>query len=100
MDKDILLKRIDKYEKLAQKNYYYYQESGEPRYDKAYEKYDELAEVYKAAYKYQSEHDESLARRLRNMSSYIEEYIEKRSKNTYSKDEVLDLADKLKQFVF
>lgn len=95
-----LKKKIEKYDRLAQKNYEYYQQSGEPRYDKAYENYEELADVYRAAYKYQSEHDESLSRRLKNISYYIEEHIKQIPKETYTKKEVLELAEKFKQFVY
>ena len=68
--------------------------------DKAYEKYSELADVYRAAYKYQSEADDSLSRRLGNMSSYIEEHIECLNKQTYTKKEVLRIAEEMKQFCF
>ena len=95
-----LEKKIEKYEKLAEKNYMFYQQSGEPRYDKAYEKYSELADVYRAAYKYQSEADDSLSRRLGNMSSYIKEHIECLNKQTYTKKEVLRIAEEMKQFCF
>ena len=70
MDVVELVRKIDKYDKLAQKNYMFYQESGDPKYDKANEKYEELADVYRAAYKYQSEEDEDRSRRLRNFSYF------------------------------
>lgn len=99
MDKEILSKKIDRYDALAEKNYFLYQESGDPRYDKANEKYEELADVYRAAYKYQLDHDEAQGRRMHNISYFIEEHIEKSQKDNYSKEEVLELAKSMKQFV-
>lgn len=100
MDAQTLKEKIEKYDKLAEKNYMFYQESGEPRYDRAYEKYSELADVYRLALREQSEHDEALARRLRNFSCYIEEHVKKMNKQNYTKGEVLELAENLKHFVF
>ena len=100
MDASELKKKIEKYDKLAVKNYYLYQETGEPRYDKANEKYEDLADVYRAALEYQSDHDDGQVRRLRGMSDYINEHIVGRSKDTYTKEEVLRIAEALKQFVF
>lgn len=100
MDKEKLEKSVKRYEKLADKNYWLYQESGEPKYDKANEKYAELADVYRAALEYQSDHDDGQVRRLRGMSDYINEHIVGRSKDTYTKEEVLKIAEALKQFVF
>ena len=100
MDAQVLIKRIDKYDKLADKNYMYYQESGEPRYDKAYEKYSELADVYRLALKEQQDHDDALSRRFENFSYYVKEHVENMAKDTYTKKEVLELAERMKQFVF
>ena len=99
MDIVELSRKIDKYDKLAQKNYMLYQESGEPRYDKANEKYEELADVYRAAYKYQLEEDESRSRRLRNFSCFVKEHVEERDKQSYTKSEVLELIEKMKQLL-
>ena len=100
MDASELKKKIEKYDKLAAKNYYLYQETGEPRYDKANEKYEERADVYRAAYKYQLEEDESRSRRLRNFSYFVKEHVEGRDKQSYTKGEVLEMAERMKQFVF
>lgn len=99
MDKVKLAKKIERYEKLAQKNYMLYQESGDPRYDKANEKYEELVDVYRAAYKYQSEEDEDRSRRLRNFSYFVKEHVEGRDKQSYTKSEVLELMEKVKQLL-
>lgn len=99
MDIVELSRKIDKYDKLAQKNYMLYQESGEPRYDKANEKYEELADVYRAAYKYQLEEDESRSRRLRNVSYFVKEHVEERDKQSYTKSEVLELMEKVEQLL-
>lgn len=99
MDIVELSRKIDKYDKLAQKNYMLYQESGEPRYDKANEKYEELADVYRAAYKYQLEEDESRSRRLRNFSYFVKEHVEERDKQSYTKSEVLELMEKVEQLL-
>ena len=99
MDIVELVRKIDKYDKLAQKNYMLYQESGEPRYDKANEKYEELADVYRAAYKYQLEEDESRSRRLRNFSYFVKEHVEERDKQSYTKSEVLELMENVKQLL-
>ncbi len=93
-----LEKKIERYEKLADKNYKIYQQTGIPRYLSTYEKYDELADVYRAAYKYQSEYDDAQSRRLKNMSNFIKEHIEERYKNEYTKSEVVELANQMKQF--
>lgn len=100
MDAAELKKKIEKYEKLATKNYYLYQETGEPRYDKANEKYEELADVYRKAYELQCEEDDKITKRLKNISHFIKEHIENRDKQSYSKQEVLEIAEKMKQFVF
>lgn len=100
MDAIELKKKIDKYDQLAEKNFRYYQESGESRYDRAYEKYSELADVYRLALREQQDHDEALSRRLRNISAYIDEHIKVRNKDTYTKKEVIDLAENIKQLAF
>ncbi len=98
MDSKELEKKIERYEKLADKNYDIYQQTGESRYLSTYEKYNELADVYRMAFKYKLDHDEAQSRRLSNMSYFIKEHIEKRFKNEYTKNEVIDLANQMKQF--
>ena len=93
-----LEKNIKRYEKLADKNYYLYQQTGEPRYDRAYQNYSELAQVHRMAYKYKIEEDDERTRRLRNMSVFIKEHIEDRFKEQYTKNEVIELAERMKQF--
>lgn len=77
-----------------------YQETGEPRYLNANYKYEELADVYRIAYKYKEEEDTDRTRRMKNMTAFIEEHIEKRQKDSYTKAEVVELAKRMKQFVF
>lgn len=93
-------KRIERYEKLAQKKYHEYQMTGEPRYDRDYEKYSELATIYRYAYKYKSDSEDDVSRRIRNISAFIEEHIVQRNKATYTKGEVIDLAERMKLLVY
>ena len=99
MDAKELEKKIERYEKLAQKNYMIYQEVGEARYERAWKNYEELADVYRKAYVAQCEEDEARTRRLQNMSHFIKEHIEFRFKDNYTKSEVVELAETMKQFV-
>ena len=57
MELSEIRKKIDKYQALADKNYMTYQETGEPRYLTAYEKYEELTDVYTMALKYKEDED-------------------------------------------
>ena len=91
-------KNMKRYEKLADKNYWLYQESGDPKYDKANEKYSDLADIYRMAYKYQQEEDTDRTRRLRNVSDYIRTHVKERKKDNYTKAEVLELVKTMKQF--
>lgn len=93
-------KKIDKYDNLAQKNFMNYQESGEPRYLSSSEKYEELADVYRMAYKYKDEEDTNRTRRMKNISAFIENHIEENPKETYSKAEVIELAKRIKEVAF
>lgn len=99
MDSKELEKKIVRYEKLADKNYDIYQQTGEPRYLSAYEKYDELADVYRMAFKYKLDYDEAQSTRLANVSYFIKEHIEERGKDIFTKSEVVDIANHMKQFV-
>ena len=92
-------KKIKHYEELAQKNYYAYQQTGDPRYDRYEAKYTELADVYRMAYKYESDREDTQLVRLHNFTYYIEEHIQNRTKETFTKKEVLDMAEHMKQFV-
>lgn len=99
MTTEDIKKGIYKYDKLAEKNYLAYQESGEPRYLNSSEKYEDLADVFRMAYRYKDDEDEARTRRMRNVTSFIENHIIDVPKETYTKKEVVDLAKKLKDFV-
>ena len=100
MTADELFKKSQHYDDLAQKKYYEYQQSGDARYDREQQRYDELATVYKYAAKYKQEHDADTARRIRNMRVYIKEHIIDSTKKSYTKDEVESLADNFIQFCY
>ena len=99
MDAAELQKKIEHYGKLAQKNYYEYQQTGEPRYDRNYRKYEELEAVYRKAYETVKEEDDARTRRLTNMSCFIRDHIKTLDKQTYTKAEVIDLAERMKGLV-
>ena len=45
------------------------------------------------------EEDTARTRRLRNMSTFINDHIKQLNQQTYTKAEVLELAERMKQFL-
>lgn len=73
------------YEGLSKKNYMAYQESGEARYDRAYCKYDRIAEAFRAKAREENEREVDIKKRMTNRDGVIDRLIPGKM---YSKDEV------------
>ena len=80
---------LDHYEKLKQKNYYMFQETGEPKYDNAYIKYDTICEAFRAKLSDEDDRDSTIRKRLRNRDGAKANLI----KDEYSLEEVCKLLD-------
>lgn len=80
----------DYYEKLAQRAYQNYQESGESRYDREYFRYDTIVKAFNGYLEYKDENDNEKLRRLHNIDAYVAEHI---YNDTYTKAEVMRLIN-------
>lgn len=76
---------IEYYDGLAKKNYMSYQETGEPRCDKAQYKYEKIADAFRAYQREKSEKDVDIKKRMANCDGTISKLIPSK---TYSFDEV------------
>lgn len=99
MDAKYLIEKSEHYYELAEKNYRDYQQSGDPRYERRNRNYEELADVYRKAGEMAEEEDTARTRRLQNMSAFINDHIKQLHQQTYTKAEVLELAERMKQFL-
>lgn len=80
----------DYYDELAKKNYRAHQETGESRYDRAYSKYDKIADAFRAKVRTEGEQEVDLKKRMANRDGVIGRLIPNK---TYSYDEVVKMLN-------
>lgn len=91
MELNELKRKSERFEELAQKNYYLYQETGEPRYLAYNEKYEELSNIYFIAYQYKLEEDNAMTQLIRNYNYIINDWM-----NLHQNDDInIDIVKKL-----
>lgn len=85
----------DYYEKLQQKAYMNYQETGIGRYDREFIKYERIVDAFNGYLDNKDSNDSERTRRIKNISAFVDQHIHK---ETYSKTEVLSMIDVIKTF--
>lgn len=78
------------YEKLEQKNYIAYQESGESRYDRAQYKYRKIADAFRAQCREEDERGAIMRKRISNKDAVLDRLIPNKM---YTVDEVKKLLE-------
>ena len=78
------------YEKLEQKNYIAYQESGEARYDRAQYKYGQIADAFRAKCREEDERGAIMRKRISNKDAVLDGLIPNKM---YAVDEVKKLLE-------
>lgn len=78
------------YEKLEQKNYMAYQESGESRYDRAQYRYGKIADAFRAKAREESKKDDIMRKRSVNHHDAVARLSPKKM---YTAEEVRKLLD-------
>ena len=99
IDAKELLSKAERHEKNAQRKFHDYQLTGDARLHREYKRYDELAEVYRTAYKCQIEEDEDRSRRLRNFTKFVHDHFDESTKETFTRAEVASLLRELETFL-
>lgn len=82
------------YEALQKKAYMNYQETGEPRYDRAELRYGKIVDAFIGYLENKSEVDSDRLRRKRNADAYAERL----AKDTYTRDEVVRMIKEVGSF--
>lgn len=85
----------DYYEKLRQRAYMNYQESGMARYDRQELQYGKIVDAFNGYLKNKEERDSEKMRRIRNINAYVEQHL---YKDTYNRNEVLALIRTISTF--
>lgn len=85
----------DYYEKLQQKAYMNYQETGIGRYDREFIKYERIVDAFNGYLDNKNEQDTERTRRIQNISAYVDKYVHH---ETYSKAEVLKMIQDISTF--
>lgn len=85
----------DYYEKLQQKAYMTYQETGICRYDNEQYKYSKIVDAFNGYIAYREEVDNDRIRRRHNIQAYADQYV---NRETYSKNEVLKMLRDVSDF--
>lgn len=78
------------YEKLSQKNYMDYQDSGDPRYDRAWHRYERISDAFRAKAREENERGDEMRKRLTNKDGAVARLIPDKS---YSYSEVVSLLE-------
>ena len=78
------------YEKLEQKNYIAYQESGESRYDRAQYKYRKIADAFRAQCREEDERGAIMRKRISNKDAVLDRLIPNKM---FTVDEVKKLLE-------
>lgn len=81
---------IEYYDKLSNKNYMAYQESGLARYENAYIKYEQIADAFRAKAGQEKESGADMKKRMNNKNFVVERLIPGKD---YSYDEVVKLLN-------
>lgn len=76
------------YEALANKNYMDYQSTGEPRYDRAYYQYDQIAGAFRALAREKDGNASDIKKRMANCDGVIGRLIPGKM---YNRDEVVKM---------
>lgn len=85
----------DYYEKLRQRAYMNYQESGMARYDRQELQYGKIVDAFDGYLANKEETDSEKMRRIRNINAYVEQHL---YKETYNRNEVLALIRTISTF--
>lgn len=85
----------DYYEKLQQRAYMQYQETGTGRYDSQQYQYSKIVDAFNAYISYRDDEDKERIRRKHNIDAYVDRYV---IKETYSKAEVLKMLHDVSMF--
>jgi hypothetical protein len=80
------------YEKLEKKNYMAYQESGDPKYDRAYYRYSQIASAFRAKVRDEGEHEIDLKKRMTNKDAVIGRLIPGKMYTTAEVEKLLNEA--------
>lgn len=86
---------LDYYERLRQKAYMDFQETGTSRYDREELRYSKIVDAFVGYLENKSEADDEKLRRRRNIEAYAESHV---YKDTYTKAEVLAILNVVKDF--
>lgn len=78
------------YDRLSRKNYMAYQDSGDPRYDRAYYRYEKIADAFRAKAREENERGDEMRKRIANRDGAIARLTPGRA---YSHSEVMSLLD-------
>lgn len=81
---------LEYFDKLRLKNEDAYQQSGEPRYDKAFYKYQCICDAFTAKLEAENERDDTIKKRMTNCK-YV---VDRLCSQTYTKAEVIDMLQK------
>ncbi len=81
---------IAHYENLRYKAAQNYQETGDPKYDRAAYKYSVILDGLRALEREKDERDKDIVKRMRNRDSAVDQLL----KEEYSKEEVIELLEK------
>lgn len=85
----------DYYDRLQQKAYMTYQQTGDPKHDREQFRYSKIVDAFNGYLSYAEEADTERLRRWRNIDAYIERNV---LEETYTKAEVKRMLETLKQF--
>ena len=85
----------DYYQKLQQKAYMQYQETGTGRYDSEQYKYSKIVDSFNAYISYRDDEDKERLRRKHNIDAYADRCV---VNDTYSKAEVLKILRDVSMF--
>lgn len=72
-----------------------YQSTGESRYDRRELQYGKIVDAFNGYLENKDERDSERERRIRNINAYADKYV---NKDTYSRNEVMELIRKISWF--
>lgn len=78
---------LERYQKKYERAYWNYQDSGDPKYNRQVIEYDAIRDAFSAKLSREADRGDELLRRTRNMNAATEKLI----KDTYTRDEVVEL---------
>ena len=85
----------DYYNKLQDKAYQNYQETGIARYDREFIRYERIVDAFNGYLENKNDQDTERTRRIQNISAYVDKYVHH---NSYTRDEVLKMIRDISTF--